>query len=81
LIWKAALPKTEAEHAALGGKMVFAADGVHPHVETGHVLYTAAVVRAFGSIQTESKAPGAHVLGAPFEATHMSGRKWCRFRR
>jgi lysophospholipase L1-like esterase len=70
LLWKAPLPKTEAEHAALGGKMVFAPDGVHPHVETGHVLYLGAVVRALGPIQQESKAPGAHVLGAPFEATH-----------
>ncbi|MDH4478110.1 MAG: SGNH/GDSL hydrolase family protein [Verrucomicrobiaceae bacterium] len=75
LIWKAALPKTEAEHAALGGKMVFAPDGVHPHVETGHVLYTAAVVRSFGAIQVESKAPGAHVLGEPFEATHYERAK------
>lgn len=48
---------------------------MHPHVDTGHVLYTAAVVSAFRSIEVESKAPGAHVLGKPFEATHYERAK------
>ena len=70
LAWKAPLPKTEDEKRALGNKVVFAPDGVHPHVETGHELYAAAVVRSLAPIRASSKARAPHTLGAPFIATN-----------
>lgn len=68
--WKAKLPKTDEEKKALGDIFVFAPDSVHPHVETGHELYLAAIVRSLGPIQTASAAPAAHALKAPFTATN-----------
>lgn len=68
LLWKAPLPKTDAEKQALGGKFVFAPDSVHPHPETGHELYLQAIVRSLDPIQKASSAKGAHQLGEPFIA-------------
>jgi hypothetical protein len=70
LVWKAALPKTDAEKEALKDKFVFAPDSVHPHVETGHELYLQAVVRSLGPIQKASSERGPHKLSAPFIATN-----------
>lgn len=70
LVWKAPLPKTDEEKKALGDKFVFAPDSVHPHVETGHELYLAAIVRSLEPIKAASKKPGPHALGAPFIATN-----------
>lgn len=66
LLWKAPLPKTDEEKAALKGKFVFAPDSVHPHVDTGHELYLQAVVRSLEPIQKASGKPALHTLGAPF---------------
>ena len=68
--WKAKLPKTDEERKALADKFVFAPDSVHPHVETGHELYLAAIVRSLGPIQSASAAPASHALKAPFTATN-----------
>jgi GDSL-like Lipase/Acylhydrolase family len=70
LVWKAPLPKTEAERQALGDKFLFAPDSVHPHVETGHELYLQAVVRSWEPIQAASKAAGPHALGEPLIASN-----------
>jgi lysophospholipase L1-like esterase len=61
LVWRAPLPKTEAEKAALGDKFVFAADGVHPHDSTGQVLYTQAIVRSLPALALANHAPTPHV--------------------
>ena len=61
LIWRAPLPKTAADKAALGDKFVFAADGVHPHASTGHVLYTQAIVRSLPALAIANHAPTSHV--------------------
>lgn len=61
LLWKAPLPKTDAEKAALGDKFVFAADGVHPHDATGQVLYTQAIVRSLPALAIANHAPTVHV--------------------
>jgi len=61
LLWKAPLPKTEADKAALGDKFVFAADGVHPHDSTGQVLYTQAIIRSLPSLAIANHAPTVHV--------------------
>ncbi len=75
LVWKAPLPKTDAEKAALGDKLVFSPDSVHPHVETGHELYLAAIVRSLAPIKAASKTPGAHALKEPFIATNYEQAK------
>ncbi len=66
VVWKAPLPKTSEEKAALGDKFVFAPDSVHPHPETGHELYEKAIERSVPLIDAASKAKGAHKLPAPF---------------
>ena len=61
LVWRAPLPKTDAEKAALGDKFVFAPDSVHPHEATGHVLYTQAIVRSLPALAIANHAPTPHV--------------------
>jgi lysophospholipase L1-like esterase len=68
LIWRGKLPKDDAEKAALGTQFVFAPDSVHPHPETGHELYLAAIARSLGPIRQASGKPGAHSLGVPLVA-------------
>lgn len=63
LLWKAKLPRTVDEKAALGDKFVFAADGVHPHDSTGQVLYTQAIIRSLPVLAIANAWPTAHVAG------------------
>ncbi len=79
LVWKAPLPKTDDERKALGDKFVFAPDSVHPHVETGHELYLAAIKRSLEPIAAASKAPAAHTLPAPFVTANFEDAKLVRF--
>jgi len=65
LVWAGKQPKTDAEREALGGKIVFAEDGVHPFPETGHQLYLEAILRAMPAIRAAGK-PGPHPLPDPF---------------
>jgi hypothetical protein len=75
LLWKAPLPKTDEEKEAVGDKFVFAADGTHPHPETGHELYLQAIVRSLEPIKSASRQPVAHSLPAPFIATNYENAK------
>lgn len=70
LVWKAPLPKTPEEKAALGDKVMFAPDGVHPHIETGHELYLQAIVRSLPAIGMASKAPVERPLPKPVIASN-----------
>ena len=63
LLWRAPLPKTDADKAALGDRFVFAADGVHPHDSTGQVLYAQAIIRSLPALAIANHAPTAHVSG------------------
>jgi hypothetical protein len=65
LLWKAKLPGSAEEKAATGDKLVFAPDSVHPHVETGHALYTQALERALPALRDASPDPKPHSLGNP----------------
>ncbi|MFI5382277.1 MAG: SGNH/GDSL hydrolase family protein [Tepidisphaerales bacterium] len=67
-------PKTDEEKAALKDKIIFSSDGVHPHPETGHKLYTAAVERSLALIKPIGK-PGAHELIAPLRADNYEKAK------
>jgi len=74
LIFSGKLPATEEEKAAAQGKIVFTGDGVHPHVETGHPLYLAAIQRSWPSISAVSKG-AAHALPAPLDAAAWQSAK------
>jgi hypothetical protein len=71
LLWKAPLPKTDADKAALGDKFVFAADGVHPHDSTGQVLYTQAIIRSLPALAIANNAPTVHVSKLPLDPTNF----------
>ncbi|MGC4044880.1 MAG: SGNH/GDSL hydrolase family protein [Armatimonas sp.] len=73
LVWQAPLPKTDAEKAALGDKIVFAGDGVHPYPETGHELYTQAIIRSLEPIKAASKGRRTAKLPAPLNAANYEG--------
>ncbi len=75
LLWKAKLPKTEDEKKSVGDKFVFAPDGVHPHVETGHELYLQAIERSWPGIHDASKAVVAHALIAPLRTDNYEQAK------
>ena len=74
LIVAGPLPKTDAERAALGNKIVFAPDKVHPHIETGHQIYFETAVRAFDKMRPMGKT-APHELKAPFVADNLENAK------
>ncbi|MEP6753981.1 MAG: SGNH/GDSL hydrolase family protein [Chthonomonadales bacterium] len=75
LLWQAPLPKTDAEKLALGDKVVFAADGVHPYPETGHELYLQAIIRSMIPIKSASGKPRKHNLPKPMDAANYEQAK------
>ena len=75
LAWRAPLPKTDAEKAALGDKFVFAPDSVHPHESTGHVLYTQAIVRSLPALAIANHAPTPHVAGLALDPANWEHAK------
>jgi hypothetical protein len=75
LVWAAPLPRTDAERASLGDRLVFAADGVHPYPETGHELYLQAIIRSMKPIADASKAPRPHAFKAPLLADNYEHAK------
>ncbi len=78
LIIAGPLPKTDAERSALGDKIVFAPDKVHPHIETGHQIYFETAVRAFEKMRASGK-PAAHEMKAPFVADNLENAKLVPF--
>ncbi len=76
LVFKGKQPKTDAEKAAMAGKMLFSEDGVHPLVDTGHEVYTQVVARCMEQIAALPDAkPGPHTLGAPLVADNWEAAK------
>ncbi len=75
LLWKGALPSTDEDKKALGDKIVFSKDSVHPYPETGHELYLQAIVHSFDPIKAASKEPVTHTLGEPFIASNYENAK------
>ncbi|HEX2973624.1 MAG TPA: SGNH/GDSL hydrolase family protein, partial [Tepidisphaeraceae bacterium] len=66
--------KAAQEQAKREGKIVFSSDGVHPHAETGHRLYTEAVKRSFKTMS--EMGPGqAHKLASAFRADNYEDAK------
>ncbi len=65
---------TAQQIAAAKDKLIFAADGVHPRNNTGHRLYTEAVIRSFQKINAlPPSAP--RILPPPFTPDHYEAAK------
>jgi len=71
LLWRAKLPKTADERAALADQFVFAPDSTHPHESTGHVLYTQAIVRSLPALAIANHAPTAHVTNLALDPANF----------
>jgi lysophospholipase L1-like esterase len=56
------------ENLASAKPLVFSTDGVHPHVETGHVLYTQAIARSWPAMVAASTGEQTHALKEPLQA-------------
>jgi len=74
LIFKGEKPKTEIQKAALGDKILFSPDGVHPYTDSGHQLYLEAVVRSLARIE-KAGTPGPHLLPTPLVADNWEAAK------
>jgi lysophospholipase L1-like esterase len=74
LVFKGNQPKTAGEKAALGDKILFSPDAVHPFPDSGHALYREALVRSMPALRAAGQ-PGPHALPAPFAADHWEAAK------
>ena len=74
LLFTGPQPKTAEEKQALGDKILFSPDGVHPYPESGHELYLQAVVRGMNQIRGVGKA-GPHELPGPFVKDNWEGAR------
>jgi hypothetical protein len=74
VIFRAPLPRSDAEKAALGDKIVFSGDGVHPYPETGHQLYLESVIRSMAQIAKEGSVR-RHSLAAPLDRDNWEQAK------
>lgn len=74
LSFKADAPKTDAEKAAIGDRMIFSDDGVHPHAWSGHELYTKSLARSIEAMKGVGNA-GPHALKAPLDPLNWEQAK------
>jgi hypothetical protein len=63
LVYTAPKPKTDAEKQALGDKILFSPDGVHPYPDSGHGVYHEVFQRGMASIG-DASAVKPHALPA-----------------
>ena len=71
LVFKAPKP----QDAANAKPIVFSSDGTHPHVETGHRLYTEAIARSWPAIRDAGGQPANHPLSEPLRADNWEAAK------
>ena len=76
LLFKGEAPAKDAKPDP-GAPMLFSTDGVHPLVETGHVLYAETVSRGFDAFETAPAAAAAvpHIPGKPLRSDHWAAAK------
>ncbi len=74
LLFKADKPQTEKQRQAIGDKIVFSPDGVHPYTDTGHQLYLEAIIRSMDQIRRIKKT-GPHELIEPLRADNWEQAK------
>lgn len=67
ILWRAPLPKTDEEKAALGDKIAYSPDNVHPHPETGHMMFMEAFKRSWPEIVKASTKLDPYVLNKPLD--------------
>lgn len=67
LVYTGKQPKTEEEKKALGDRILFSPDGVHPYPDSGHGVYHEVFRRAMAAIG-DAGAPKPHPLPAPLAA-------------
>jgi hypothetical protein len=67
LVFTGTKPKTDDEKVALGDKILFSPDSVHPYTDSGHQLYLDAVVRGMALIKPIGKVV-SHELTKPLMA-------------
>ncbi|MCF7855274.1 MAG: SGNH/GDSL hydrolase family protein [Candidatus Pacebacteria bacterium] len=53
------------------GKIPFAPDAVHPYSDTGHKLYTQAIIRSLPPIKAVATNPVPHALPAPIDPNNL----------
>ena len=53
------------------GKIAFAADGVHPYTDTGHRLYTEAIMRSLPALQAAGKKAKTPLLPEPLDVGNL----------
>lgn len=59
-----------------GTKRVFSTDGVHPLVETGHVMYQEAIARSWEKLEKATpEGAKSHGLGQPLRKDHWAAAK------
>lgn len=71
LIFKAPKP----ENAAEAKPLVFSTDGVHPHTETGHKVYSQTIAKCWPALWEAGAKPGDHALPAPLRADNWEAAK------
>jgi len=71
LVFKAPKPAD----LATAKPMIFSSDGVHPHVETGHKLYTEAIARCWPAIEAAGGAAAPHEVGEPLRDDNWENAK------
>ncbi|MBB3207054.1 lysophospholipase L1-like esterase [Rhodopirellula rubra] len=71
LVFKAPKPENIADVKP----MVFSSDGVHPHVETGHRLYTETIARSWPAIRKASGQTEPHELVEPLREDNWEHAK------
>lgn len=74
LVYTAPKPKTDAEKQALGDKILFSPDGVHPYADSGHGVYHEVFQRGMGAIG-DTGAVKPHELKAPLAADNWEKAK------
>ncbi|MHB9007978.1 MAG: TIM barrel protein [Limisphaerales bacterium] len=71
LVFQAAKHPGEAERQAIGNRLVFSNDDVHP-LDAGHEIYAQTVARHFPTLAAGGQA-GPHALPEPLVADHYQG--------
>jgi len=76
LVFKGDEPDKDAKPDP-GAPMLFSTDGVHPLVETGHVLYAESLSRAWDELEKSpaSATPSPHALPDPLRPDHWAAAK------
>jgi lysophospholipase L1-like esterase len=80
LLFTGPQPKTDEEKQALGDRILFSPDGVHPYADSGHELYLQAMVRGMKQIREVGK-PGPHRMPEPFVKDNWEAAQMVPLRR